>query len=140
MIEIIKRTHIDASLENNHRQYLVGNLQLPQKLVNIYDEDVEMGITKFQYFTSEKPHFHPEVTEYQIILHGTAKYVDVQANKEFLLEQGDVFVIRPHTIYILKAIEDTQILFFKVPGKNDKMLVEMTERMAIWTASWDSLW
>lgn len=140
MIEIIKNFHIETSLQKNHRQYLVGNLQFPQELTNIQDECVEMGITKFQHYAIEKPHLHPEVTEYQIILHGAAKYVDIQANKEILLEKGDIFVIRPNTVYILKAIEGTQILFFKVPGKNDKTLVDMTEKMDTWSANWDVIW
>lgn len=140
MIEILKNSTITSSLQNNHRQYLVGNLQLPQELTNIHDDNVELGITKYSNFKFEVPHFHTEVTEYQMILDGAAKYVDLSQNQEYLLEKGDVFVIRPNTTYIQKSPKGTVILFFKYPGKNDKVTVTASEKMLTWASAWDIEW
>lgn len=140
MIEIIKNSQIQAALENNHRQYLVGDLKLPQQLEHIRDGEVEMGITAYECFKVETPHFHPVVTEYQTMLSGTAKYVDLAQGKEYLVEAGDVFVIRPDTPYLQKSPKGAVILFFKHPGGNDKTPVPMTEQMERWAADWDAAW
>ena len=94
MIEIITQEQIQNVLLNEHRQYLVGDLKLPQRLQYIYDDKVEMGITRFEKYACEKPHFHPIVTEYQIILNGEAKYVDIEANREYMVKAGDIIEIR----------------------------------------------
>ena len=140
MIEIIKSKDIKESLKDNHRQYLFGNLKFPQELNYIFDSDIEMGITHFKEYAAEKPHFHPLVTEYQIILSGEAKYIDLDKNEEVLLSAGDVFVIRPNTPYIQKSPKDTSILFFKHPSGNDKTLIKMTEKMHTWSRDWSISW
>ena len=62
MIEIITQEQIQNVLLNEHRQYLVGDLKLPQRLQHIYDDKVEMGITRFEKYACEKPHFHPRIS------------------------------------------------------------------------------
>lgn len=140
MIEIITQEQIQNVLLNEHRQYLVGDLKLPQRLQYIYDDKVEMGITRFEKYACEKPHFHPIVTEYQIILNGEAKYVDIEANREYMVKAGDVFVIRPNTTYIQKSTEGAVILFFKYPSGNDKTLVNVTPQMRQWGDDWQKTW
>ncbi len=140
MIEIIEKEKIDQALSKNHRQYLVGNLQFPQELLHIQDNNIEIGITRFSEYAFEKPHYHPDVTEYQLLLSGSAKYVDVEANKEYFIQEGDVFVIRPGTTYIQKSPQNTTILFFKHPGINDKIIVPLTEKMLHWAQSWEQGW
>ena len=140
MIEVLSHNAIEAALHDHHRQYLVGDLKLPQPLAYIRDEQVEMGMTVYDAFKCEAPHFHTSVTEYQIILKGSAKYVDLEADRELLVEEGDVFVIRPHTSYLQKSPAGAAILFFKHPGGNDKQLVPMTGRMEAWAACWEAAW
>ena len=47
------------------------------------------------------------------------------------------FVIRPMTKYYQKAREGTEILFFKVPGGNDKKEVSLTEEQEMWGNNYD---
>ena len=140
MFDIIKKIDIEKSLETNHRQYLVGDLKLPQELNHIFDSDIEVGITHFKEYAAEKPHFHPIATEYQVILSGEAKFIDLDKNEEILLQAGDFFVIRPNTSYIQKSPEGTKILFFKHPAGNDKTLIEMTEKLYNWCSDWSVSW
>lgn len=140
MIEILRGGDIQAVLRLQHRQYLVGDLKQPQLLEHIRDDQVEMGMTRYEAFKCEAPHDHPLVTEYQIVLKGCAKYVDLAENRELLVDEGDVFVIRPHTPYIQKSPPGTVILFFKHPCGNDKRLIPMTEAMKAWAASWEASW
>ena len=140
MIEIIDNGKIEKAMSNNHRQYLVGDLKLPQELEFIRDKDVEMGMTNYSEYALEKPHYHTEVTEYQIILNGSAKYIDLDLNKEITVTKGDVFVIRPNTRYIQKSPKGTVILFFKYPGINDKMLIDCTDKMLDWGQCWEKEW
>lgn len=140
MIEILKHGDIQTAMETNHRQYLIGDLKLPQSLQNLQDGQVELGLTHYDSYACEKPHFHEKVTEYQLMLKGKAKYVDLGENRELLVEEGDVFIIRPHTSYIQKSPAGTQILFFKCPGGNDKQPLPVTPRMEAWAADWDRSW
>ncbi len=44
-IEVISGESIQASLSSSNRQYLVGNLSIPQELDYLRDDNVEVGIT-----------------------------------------------------------------------------------------------
>ena len=89
MIEVLGREAIETALQANHRQYLAGDLKLPQDLEHLRDGEIEVGITDYAAYQWEKPHYHPLVTEYQFLLRGAAKYVDLDAGKEILVEAGD---------------------------------------------------
>ena len=140
MIEIIRASAIDGALERSHRQYLVGDLQLPQELEHLLDRHVELGITRFAAYQCEKPHYHTKATEYQMLLKGAAKYVDLSLGREYQVEAGDVFVIRPQTPYMQKSPQGTEILFFKYPGGNDKVLLPLTAEMKGWAEAWERRW
>lgn len=140
MIEVLGRAAIETALQTNHRQYLAGDLKLPQDLEHLRDGEIEVGITDYATYQWEKPHYHPLVTEYQFLLRGAAKYVDLDAGEEILVEAGDFFIIRPNTRYLQKSPAGTRILFFKHPGGNDKTLVPLTGEMRRWCEAWENRW
>lgn len=140
MIEIIREGVISETLKKNHRQYLVGDLKQAQELQHLQDKNVEVGITEYKTFGWEKPHYHPIVCEYQMVLEGVAKYVDVNKNLEIELRKGVFFIIRPNTKYIQKAQKGCKILFLKCPAGNDKKVLPLTDRMKTWIESWEKKW
>lgn len=137
---ISKWVEITPQASPGSRQYITGKLSLPQVLNYIEDENVEIGISRYKEYKIEKPHYHTEVSEYHIILEGETKYVNITENEEYIFEKGDFYIIRPNTVYIQKSIPGTQIMFIKVPGKNDKISCEITEKMELWFKEWSNTW
>lgn len=131
-IQKISKDKIEVALKESDRQYLVGDLQIPQILEHINDNEVEVGISHYKKFTSDKPHKHTEVTEYQMVLKGKSSIKSLLTNEVMELNEGDFYVVPKNTPYAQKSIEDTKILFFKHPGKNDKILVEIDEVTRKW--------
>jgi len=136
--KIIKNNEIKKALEENKRQYLVGDLQLPQQLKHIADNNLEVGITEYKEYEYEKPHYHTTVNEYQYVLKGECKYIDLNTKQEYLFKEGDFFVINTNTPYIQKSKKGTKIFFFKVPGINDKIEIEIDEQMQLWCSNWNN--
>lgn len=116
-IEVLRRAMIEEALEENKRQYLLGNLVVPQDLMEILDNNVEAGISKYKEYVVETPHYHSYCTEYQYVLFEAAKYMDLNTNHVYVVSKGDFFVIRPMTKYYQKAREGTEILFFQSTGR-----------------------
>ncbi len=132
MIEKLDSSLIDKTLESEHRQYLCGDLKLPQKLENLKDDEVEIGITLYDSYRVEKPHYHTTCSEYQYILEGKTKYLDLSTMEEVEMKKGDFFIIRRGTKYYQKALKGTKILFFKYPAGNDKILVKLSKEQENW--------
>jgi mannose-6-phosphate isomerase-like protein (cupin superfamily) len=134
-MEKIKRISagtISTALEKTFRQYLVGNLKQPQEIEHIHDDHVEVGISFYEKFTSDKPHFHTTVSEYQYVLQGSTCVKNLITSEILRLGEGDFYIIRPDTPYAQKSMPNTKILFFKYPGMNDKKLVDIDRDTEEW--------
>ena len=66
--DIICSKDIDESLIYEERQYLTGDLSIPQVLEYIKDENVEIGISRCKGYKIENPHYHTKVSEYHLII------------------------------------------------------------------------
>lgn len=123
---------IKDALKETHRQYLSGQLKLPQIVKEVVDENIEVGISSYKKATYELPHYHTEVSEYQYMLKGMTEYLDTETQEVHRFVQGDFYVIRPHTKYAQRIKQNTDILFFKYPGKNDKVSFDADEQTKAW--------
>ena len=137
-IQIIKKDIIEKAFENNDRQYMIGNLKVPQELEFIFDENVEMGISDIKHYQVDKVHYHSNCKEYQYIISGKNKYLDLNKHKTYELSKGDVYMIETNAAYYQKSLAGTRILFIKVPGGNDKYLVELSEEQMEWGKDYDN--
>lgn len=131
----IDNSAIRSSLEGVRRQYLVGNLQLPQKLDFIRTEALEIGISSYDTYTDEAPHKHTIATEYQYVISGWTKYLNPETQEEYVFRKGDFYAIEKGTPYAQKCKAGTEILFIKIPSINDKVALEIDEYIAGWYAS-----
>lgn len=131
-ILIIKNEQITKALEDNTRQYLVGKLSRPQALEYIEDEKLEMGITSYDEFSSELPHYHTQAYEYQYIISGMTEYMDVETGEQYTFRKGDFYVTPPGIKYAQRSQPGTAILFIKTPPGNDKKDVEVTDEIREW--------
>ena len=140
MIKHFKSEDIDNALSLNGHQYVVGNLARPQIFEHLHDENVNVGIGVHNEFDWEEPHYHTISNEYQYVIDGEAKYVDIDNNIEYHVKKGDFFVVTKGTKYMLKAQKGAKILFFKYPAVNDKILIELTKDMFRWVVNWETPW
>lgn len=139
-IEAIRKTEIEDSLAHSTRQYLAGDLKLPQQLGFLFDKNVEIGINKYEHYRWEQPHYHTITSEYCYILSGETKYIDLSEGKEYCFTEGDFYILRCDTPYIQKCKPGCRLLFAKVPGMNDKVAIEMTKEMEKWCSAWEETW
>lgn len=135
-MDCIQGKEIATALDKTYRVYLCGNLEKPQSLRWIHDEKNEVGVSFYQKYTADQPHFHTMATEYNYIVSGSTKLFLIDENKEFTYEAGSIFVLPPMTKYASKHLAGTKVLFFKSPGGNDKNLVEVTPELQKWLDSW----
>ena len=118
----IDGSELERVLTKYGRQYLVGNLKLPQQLAHVESSDIEIGITHYDDATYEAPHWHPTQHEYQLMLSGKTKYKNSLTGEEYQYDEGDFYCIDPFTCYSQESLPGTRILFIKIPAINDKTM------------------
>lgn len=135
MILVINDQEIKSALEITTRQYLAGELSRPQLLGYFHDQRIEIGITHYENFHSELPHYHTKAAEYQYMLNGMTEYWDLDCGEKYIFKKGDFYKISPGTKYVQKSKPGTTILFIKTPSGNDKMTVDVTDEIKRWMES-----
>jgi len=128
----ISNEEIQSALSETTRQYLVGHLQRPQTLSHINDKKIEIGITSYQSHSSELPHTHSQAYEYQYMISGYTRYLDIDTKEEFAFKKGDFYMISPGMRYAQKSKPGTTILFIKIPPGNDKIDIQPDSELLSW--------
>jgi len=123
---LIGSSIIEEALSESTREYLVGNLNKPQKLNFIKTKELEVGISNYPQGKVEPAHTHTVCNEYQYMLSGYTEYLNVESGAIHCFKKGDFFYIPSGVKYVQKAKDNTRILFIKVPSKNDKVLLQET--------------
>lgn len=134
-IMMIKNRDIESALSETTRQYLVGQLARPQNLIHIDDSYIEIGITSYDSFISEEPHYHTQAYEYQYMISGMTEYLDVESGVEYQFKKGDFYKIPPGVKYAQRSKPGTKILFIKTPPGNDKQNLDVTDTIDQWIKS-----
>ena len=135
-ISLVNNSEIKVALEGLSRQYFAGNLQKEQRLSFVRDERLEIGITNYEEYTEEAPHYHTEATEYQYMVSGWTKYYDLDTGEEYEFKAGDFYTIFPETKYAQKSKKGTTIIFIKVPSINDKqVIIDVSDSVKEWYKS-----
>ena len=135
-ISFVNNSEIKVALEGLTRQYFAGNLQKKQRLAFVRDERLEIGITNYEEYTEEAPHYHTEATEYQYMVSGWTKYYDLDTGEEYEFKAGDFYTIFPETKYAQKSKKGTTIIFIKVPSINDKQVItDVSDSVKEWYKS-----
>lgn len=138
-MQILRHQEISEGLTEGFRVYLAGNLGKPQPLPHcIPSAGVEIGLSRYQEFTPETPHFHSENTEYNYVIKGQVKILYIETMTEFLFTAGDLFVMEVGNRYVTKAQAGAEVIFFKAPGGNDKQVVPSSGQVKVWLESWEA--
>jgi 8-oxo-dGTP diphosphatase len=129
----ISSTEIDDALRDTTRQYLVGDLQRPERLRHIASSLIEIGVTRYgEEGGTEPTHTHRQAFEFQYMTSGLTAYLDTTTGEQHIFRKGDFYVIEPGVVYAQKSAPDTEILFIKVPPGNDKVPVDATLEVEAW--------
>lgn len=131
----LKEAEINAALNQEYRQYFIGDLKKPQILNYIEQGDFEIGTSLYQTAKADVPHMHDQTSEILYILQGTYKILIIETMQEYTLNKGDFFVLPPRTAYASKALAQTQVLFIKTGG-NDKVAVPIPSEVQQWMKSY----
>jgi quercetin dioxygenase-like cupin family protein len=137
-MDIIRNTDITTALQDNKRVYLCGNLTKPNGLEHIHTTNYEIGISDYPEYTFEHPHYHATNHEYNYVLSGSIKILLLNTKQEYEFTTGDLFVIAPNEPYVAKCLSSSRTIFSKVPGGNDKVLVELDDEIQHWGSSWEA--
>ena len=130
-IFLLKNKEIETSLEKEYRQYFIGSLEKPQMLDHLEQGDFEFGTSFYKKAKADVPHMHSKTSEILYVLQGIYRILDIEKNEEYVLTQGDFFVLPPNTPYASKAVDNTRVLFVKTGG-NDKINIEITDSVRKW--------
>lgn len=135
---VLRAGQIEEALDQNYRQYLTGRLERPQEKLDCVEDDIEVGISRYERFTADQPHRHPRATEHVYVLEGEVRIRLLDGTgREYRLGPGDFFLLRPGEAYASKNTAGTRVLFIKAPGGNDKQPLKPDPDTAAWLKSWD---
>ena len=140
-MDILRFDEINLGLKHQHRVYLCGNLKRDNGSRYIKTDGYEIGISVYSEFTFEKPHLHSFNTEYNYVVDGELKIFMINEKREYHLKAGDLFVIYANEPYVGKMKAGSKTIFSKVPGGNDKVLVNVLETdpaLQAWGNNWDA--
>lgn len=138
-IQSLSGSQINDALKLQYRVYLCGDKSMIQpSLEYIPDEQLEVGISDYQEYTADKPHYHAQNTEYNYVVCGCTKVIDLDTGEELQYEAGSLFVLAPNTRYASKHIAGTKMFFVKCPKGNDKIIVNIDNKLSAWMKSWDA--
>ena len=94
-IYYVKKEVIDKALNKEYRQYFIGELARPQILDYLEQVDLEIGTSLYREPKADTPHMHSKTSEILYILKGIYKILDIDKNEEYILNEGDFFVLPP---------------------------------------------
>lgn len=135
------RTHfldgadVDRALGTAGRVYLVGHLGLPQPLlehIGCLDSPVEVGVTRYDRPTADRPHMHRWNVDIVFVIRGSYAMRNLGTGEARVLTEGGLYAVEPNTPHACVAAPGTEVLFVKVPGGNDKVEVELDPESERW--------
>jgi quercetin dioxygenase-like cupin family protein len=123
-IQVLRNKAISESMLFHERQYLLGELSLPQELRHIENPDIAIGLIEFKEFGHDSPHIHPVISESQYMLKGHAALLNLDTMEETVVSKGDFFHIPANTPHVMKAQAGTKFIFIKSRCVNDKRVLD----------------
>lgn len=123
-VVVMTPEEIEEAFVGNERQYLQGDLKDAQNLKFIKSSECEIGISWYDSYTHDEPHYHDYITETNYIISGCVCLRIVDTGEDFIVREGGVFSIPPHVVHVLKIQPGTKIIFTKTQCMNDKHAVD----------------
>jgi len=101
--------------------YLVGDLQEPTPHPFMRDDRVEFVLCCYKAGDDGEYHWHPHVTEYEIVVEGEIGYFEVATGQLHWFHGGDVCIIPAGVCVKRLVLQPARTVAVKVPSRNDKV-------------------
>lgn len=117
-----------AALPADKHVFLVGDLRRPTSYPFLRDERLELVLVAYEAGDDGRYHWHPEVTEYGLVIEGEIGYVEVASGATHWFAAGDFFAI-PAGACVRRVIRrPARGLTLKVPSAAAKIHCERCAR------------
>ncbi len=134
-VHFVEGDDVNQALSPAGRVYLAGHLGRPQPQFDHIGElpdPTEVGVTRYSSLTVDQPHVHELNTDFTYVVRGTFAVRIIPTGEVRVLGEDGLCVIEPGLAHVCIAHPGTQVLFFKVPGGNDKVPVELDQASREW--------
>ncbi len=121
-----------GALPADRHVFLVGNLQQPTTYPFIRDERVEVVLVSYRAGDDGRYHWHPEVTEYELVVEGEIGYFEVASGVSHWFGAGD-FVAIPAGACVKRLVRaPARGVTVKVPSSGTKIHCDRCSRDCRW--------
>jgi hypothetical protein len=112
--------------------FLVGNLQRPTSYPFIRDERVELVLVCYEPGDDGRFHWHPDVTEYELVVEGEIGYFEVASGETHWFVAGDLIAIPARTCVRRLVRRPARGVTLKVPSGATKIHCDRCARECVW--------
>jgi hypothetical protein len=112
--------------------FVVGDLRREVPHPFFRDQRVEIILCNYEAGDDGQYHWHPGVTEYELILCGEVGYFEVATGVTHWFEAGDLCTIPPGACVKRLVRNPAQTVAIKVPSTNDKFFCDACDRDCHW--------
>jgi hypothetical protein len=101
--------------------FLVGNLQRENPHAFVRDRRLEVILCFYNPGDDGLPHWHAEVTEYELVLEGEVGHLDIETGETQWFGPGDLRILTPGTCVQRIVRTPTRTVAIKVPSSAEKV-------------------
>lgn len=101
--------------------FLVGDLQQPNPHPFVRDSRLELILCYYQRGDDGLPHWHREITEYEVVLDGEVEDFDVATGETHWFGPGDVRILPPGVCVQRRVRTAARTVAIKVPSRAEKV-------------------
>jgi uncharacterized cupin superfamily protein len=120
MIARIAREEYEPFADLRHL-FLVGDLKQPNPHPFVRDSRLELILAYYQPGDDGLPHWHREVTEYEVVLEGEVGYFEAETGETHWFGPGDVRIAPPGVCLQRLIRTAARTVAFKVPSSAEKV-------------------
>lgn len=120
MIQHIGREEYERFADLRHL-FLVGDLQRPNPHPFVRDSRLELILCYYQPGDDGLPHWHRDVTEYEVVIEGEVGHVDVATGQTHWFGPGDFRALPPGTCVQRLVRKAARTVAIKTPSSAEKV-------------------
>jgi mannose-6-phosphate isomerase-like protein (cupin superfamily) len=125
----IRADEYRAAFAGDPHVFLVGDLRKPAAHPYWRDPRVELVLCRYEAGQDGEPHWHADVTEYELVLEGRIGYLHVASGETLWFEPGDLSAVPAGSCVKRSVPVASRTLAVKVPSRpGDKVLCHACAR------------
>jgi quercetin dioxygenase-like cupin family protein len=109
--------------------FLVGDLQKPTPHPFIRDDRVEMIVVGYEAGDDGEPHWHADVTEYELVVEGEIGYFEIATGETHWFAPGDMVAIPARACVRRRVRRPARGVTVKVPSHAEKIHCDRCARV-----------